>query len=1076
MAQSTSVQGFRLSPQQRRLWLLQSRDSAAAHRAECAVEIEGELDVRLIERALAELVERHEILRSTFPRPTGAKYPAQVIGAADFELSREEPGESASSPTPGTPGSSADLERGPILHAHLLEHGEGRHTLRLTLPTLAADVTALTVIVRELSQLYTALSGGASSEALDEPIQYADLAEWQDEILEGEDAEPGREFWRAAGDLDAFSVQLPFERRRAGAAGFEPSAQPLPLPAETTAKLRRLAESSGEPLSVVLLAAFFGYFQRLTGQPSLAIATSFGGRSYDGLEEAVGPLERFLPLSHRFEDTRDFAQLLEGIAEKIEAFYEWQEYFSWESVGAEDDFSLPLAFRFDELPAPWRAGELELSFLEARASSDRFALCLSCSEVGGELRVEIVYDPEVLDAQDARRTGESFRNLLDALDEKTRLDELEILGTAERRQLLTEFNSAERGPVDPGVLFLDLFARRAAELPEKVAVRCGSNELSFAELERRSNRLAHHLLAAGVGSDDLVAIYLDRSLEIVIGKLAILKSGAAYLPLDPEYPRERLAHILENSGAERIVTRSELAAELPEALAERIDLDAERDEIDARPEHRPAVAVRPENLAYVKYTSGSTGDPKGVMVTRGNVGHCIQALAERLGVDAETLYLHTASFAFSSSTRHLLFPLSTGATVVVARGEERTDPTVFLRTADAQRVAVLDTVPSMWRGSTHSLERLPPRALRLGLSTGEALMAGVPAAWYEHLGNLQFFNLYGVTETATTITAHPVPRGGESAEREDGEEIVAIGRPIADTQVYPLDRHGRLVPIGAVGELHVGGGSPGRGYFRRPALSAERFVPDPFSGRAGDRLFKTGDLGSFRGDGTLEFHGRIDHQIQIRGFRIEPGEIEAALGQHASVDQCAVVVRPGGPSGASLVAFFVPAHEKVPEIPRLRAHLRELLPAYMVPNELIAVPELPLTAHGKVDYKRLAEPPKERGSTEPYVAPRSPLEEKLAAIWAEALDLERVGVEDDFIELGGHSMTAIFVVSKVREDLGVELPVVRLFEIRTVAELAELVEELRLSQASDDDLADVLEELDSLSDEEVAEQLSKDGA
>lgn len=1062
MDTKTPIQGFRLSPQQRRIWQLHPRETSWPYHAESWVEIEGELAACDIELALRKMVARHEILRSTFRRQTGAKFPMQVIGEIDLRLAERDV-------------DGFDLDRGPQLAAGLERLDERGWRVHLAAPALCIDAAGWVAFWRELSVLLAAqLEGGEA--LLPDPLQYADLAAWQEEILAGENAAEVSELWRAEGDSEAFATGLPMIRRRGAPDELEPRFLPLPLADELREALSQLAARTGTSLSAVLVAAWISYAHRLSGQPGATVAACFQGRSYDGLEEAVGPLERFLPLTHTFDQTPLFGQVLAAVAAKLEQLYAWQEYFSWERIASpntkSDDLFIPLAYRYDELPARWSQGALAFELCQSRSVSERFALCLCCSDRAGQLSAELGFDAQRLEEADVRRLGEGYAALLRSLHEAASIDALEILGEAERRQVVVELNPTSRGPVAPELGFLDFFTRRAAEQTDTVAVRCNGAELSYGELDRRSDRLARHLREMGGGADELVAIFLGRSVEMVVGLLAILKSGAAYLPLDPDYPRERLAHILDDGRPVRLLTRADLRDRLPKSAVPTLELDTEHDAIARHPAAPSAVVAHPESLAYVKYTSGSTGKPKGVMINHGNVGHCVQALAAHLPVVAGTIYLHTASFAFSSSTRHLLFPLSQGATVVVATGEQRTDPMALLRTLAEQRVAVLDTVPSMWRGCVPALDRLAPRDLRLGLSTGEALAAEVPAAWSQRLSPAsQVFNLYGVTETATTITAHPVATTKTDVA---AGAIVPIGRPIADTQVYLLDRRGRPVAIGSVAELHVGGGSPGRGYFRRPALTAERFVPNPFSGRAGDRLFRTGDLGSLLSDGTLEFHGRIDHQIQIRGFRVERGEIEAALAAHPTVDRCAVLVREQAAGAASLVAFFVAAPGKVPELPRLRAFLRETLPAYMVPNELIALDDLPLNPHGKVDYKTLAEPMRGHGTSEPYVPPRTPLEAQLAAIWAEALELERVGIHDDFIELGGHSMTAIMVVSKVRERLGVELPVVRLFEVHTVAQLAEKVESAQLSQAAPSEIEEALGELEALSDEEVERQLSQE--
>jgi len=581
--------------------------------------------------------------------------------------------------------------------------------------------------------------------------------------------------------------------------------------------------------------------------------------------------------------------------------------------------------------------------------------------------------------------------------------------------------------------FLQLFAEQVAADPNRPAVIAGNKRLTYEELNARANQLARRLRSLGAGRESLVGICIDRSLDMAVGILGILKSGAAYLPIDPDYPSQRLHWMLEDSGVSLVITQNGLVSKLSSCAARLVTLEqiSEHDSNDLDHE------VRPDELAYVIYTSGSTGEPKGVMITHASLHNYVLALQHELYIQPSDRYLHTASIAFSSSRRQLLLPLSQGAAVVIANAEERKDPLALFEMIKREGVTVMDAVPSFWRSCTAMLEsleddrrsRLLDNQLRLMLSASEPLLSDIPRTWMRRFGHpARHFHMFGQTETAGIVCLH------EIADTDDDQvHVVPVGRPLANTEIYILDEQQQPVPQGTSGELYIGGAGVGRAYLRRPELTAAKFVPHPFS-ESGGRLYRTGDWARWRADGSVEFAGRQDSQVKLRGFRVELGEIEAALAGHAGVKQSVVIMKDGG-NAKRLVAYVV-SNDDIP-VTALRGFLQERLPDYMVPSVFVKMEALPLNANGKVDRLALPEPPATRPElTTGYESPQTTTERMLATIWTEVLGVDEPGIDDNFFELGGHSLLAMQVVARINEHLNLTLPIRELFERPTIRQLA----------------------------------------
>jgi amino acid adenylation domain-containing protein len=1085
-----NIQGFRLTPQQKHLWRLREAPHAEPFRAQCEVRVEGELSPVALEAAAASVVADHEILRTAFLLPPGKSVPVQVIaedGPPAFrfrDLSALDATAQAAAIrelTEEMGRAEFDLTRGPLLRLALCRLGSAEHHLVITVPSLCADAVGLKNLVAALARA-TAERGGSAGEVM----QYADLAEWQNELLEAEEAEAGRRYWRGH-DYSALSfMRLPSEEQFEVAPEFRPREVSGELDAALTTRLTEMSDALGVSPAMILSTCWQLLLWQRVGQPDVIVAQAFDGRSYEGLEDVLGLFARYLPVRARVETGARFDEVLRRADEAAREVYEWQEYFTWDQLeeaggrpGARPFF--PFCFEFVGEAARLEAGGLAFTPLSIDARIDRFKLKLKCAPRAGALGFSLQYDASLCGEEGARLLAEQFRQWVEGAlaDPHATIGALAAPGEDERRHVLFDLNrtGVEFGPA---VCVHELFEAQAARTPDAAAVSCGDESLTYAELNGRANRLAHHLRSLGVGRGALVGLCVGRSVRMTVGVLAVLKSGGAYVPLDPNYPQDRLAFTLKDAGVEWLITEADLQERFAWDVPRVVRLDADNADIEQRDTHNPVAHVLPESLAYVIYTSGSTGEPKGAMVTHANLHNYVQAMCAALELDASDRYLHTASVGFSSSVRQLLVPLTHGAAVVVATDEQRLDPSALLAEVKQQGVTVVDLVPSHWRSLNQALlgmeqeqrGRLLDNRLRLILSASEPLSSTIPADWTRAIGHpARIINMFGQTETAGIVATHPLAAADLSAVK-----TVSVGRPIANSRIYILDQNLAPVRLGVCGDLYVGGDDVGRGYLNRPGLTAERFVPDPFALEPGARLYCTGDRALYAPDGQIEFLGRSDTQVKVRGFRVELGEVEAALCAHQAVIEAVVVAHPAAGDGARLVAYVVPRQDPAPSADGLQSFLGEKLPGYMIPSAFVIVESLPLTPNGKLDRRALAEAnPSGLRPQAAYVAPRTPVEEALVRMWSQLLGVERVGVEDNFFKLGGHSLLGTVLVSRVRESFQVELPVLALFKSPTVAGLAVVIEQSLIAEADTESLSGILEELDGLSDEEILARLQNEG-
>ena len=1035
-----------LSFAQERFWFLAQLDPEdPSYVVPLPIRLGGAVSVPALGRALAELVRRHEVLRTTFTQ--GDAGPAAIVHD-DMVIPLERtrwPGLSPDARSDALRTEIAvearrpfDLATGPLLRARLFELDELDHLLLLTLHHIVCDAWTLGILRRELAALYGAFVDDGPSPLADLPVQYVDYAAWQRRWLQGDVLRAELAYWQKQLHGAPAALDLPTDRLRPALMSHRGELRAFMLPPALAAGLAELGRRQGVTLFMTLLAAFEVLLHRYTGQTDLVVGTPIVGRTRAETEGLVGIFLNTLVLRTQLTPDLTFRELLGRVREVCLGAYAHQdlpfERLVQELAPERDLGRSPLfqvMFTLQNVPRePERRSGLSLRRDEVEAGTSKFDLSLAMGEGPRGLGGTFEYAVELFETSTIERMALHFTTLLESVvaTPDRRLHELDVLSVEERRTLVAGWNDT-RADYARDVGVHQLVSARAALCPEAVAVSFeGQGALTYGELDRRANQLARYLRALGVGPEVLVGVAVERSVAMVVGLLGILKAGGAYVPLDPTYPRERLAFMAADSGLRVLVTEEGLGDLVPEPSGGSVRLDADAAAISAESDAPLDEAFDAASLAYVIYTSGSTGKPKGVQIPHRAVVNFLASMAREPGLGASDRLLAVTSLSFDIAGLELWLPLSVGAHVEIAGRDTASDGVALARRLAESRITVMQATPSTFRLLLDAGWKGDP-ALRV-LVGGEAVPRELVDRLAERAGAV--WNMYGPTETTIWSCIHPLAKG----------EPVLIGRPVANTQVFVLDAARSLVPIGVPGELYLGGDGVARGYLGQPELTRERFVADPFSVTPGARLYRTGDLVRRRVDGALEFLGRIDFQVKIRGFRVELGEIEAILARHPEVREAVVVAREDQPGDKRLVAYVTAAPGATPSATALRAHAREVLPDYMVPSAFVVLERLPFTANNKIDRKALPAPElgAMAGDERPYVEPRGPVEEAIAAIFAEVLHAPRVGARDGFFELGGHSLLATAAIARVRAALGVELPLRALFEASTPAELSARVD------------------------------------
>ncbi|MFE7593340.1 amino acid adenylation domain-containing protein, partial [Kitasatospora sp. NPDC057512] len=1044
-----------LSFAQRRLWFLHGMEgSGATYNVPLALRLSGGLDRRALEAALADLVERHESLRTVFPVVDGE--PCQRVLDADAARPRLRVTTVGPDGLPERLAEAArhgfDLAAEPPLRAELFEQAADEHTLLLVVHHIAGDGWSMGPLAKDLTTAYAARSAGREPDWERLPVQYADYTLWQRELL-GEETDPDSlqhrqlAYWsdRLAGLPE--QIELPFDRPRPAAMSFRGAHLPVRIDAELHQGLRALARDGGASLFMVLQAGLAALLGKLGAGTDLPIGTPIAGRTDEAVDDLVGFFVNTLVLRTDLSGNPTFTELLGRVRAGALAAYAHQDLpFEHLVEAVNPTRSLAHHPLFQTMLALQNAPTGGFELPELRVTTDlvgtgtaKCDLTFILTERPGEdgLSGVLEYSTDLFDEATAADLVRRWLRLLRAVatDPGRRISRIDVLSEQELRELLPA-GEPERTPERTVTALVE---ERVRANPDAVAVVCGEDALTYRELNTRANRLAHALIARGVGPERLVALALPRSAELVVAVLAVLKSGAAYLPVDPAYPAARISYLLQDAAPAVLVTTGGIG-ELPGAESvDRFLLDTA--DLAGRPDTDPEVAVDPRHPAYVIYTSGSTGNPKGVVVPHANVVRLFGTTRELFGFGAEDVWTLFHSYAFDFSVWELWGPLLHGGRLVVVDHETSRSPGRFLELLARERVTVLNQTPSAFYQLMQADAEQPRElALRTVVFGGEALEPARLADWYErHQDDApRLVNMYGITETTVHVTHAALDRSVATA----GAASV-VGAAIPDLRAYVLDAHLRPVPPGVAGELYVAGPGLARGYLNRPGLTAGRFVADPY-GPSGSRMYRSGDVVRRAADGSLGFVGRADDQVKVRGFRIELGEIEAALAAHPGVAQVAVLARQDRADDTRLVGYLVPTAEGAPRSAELRAYLGERLPEYMVPSAFVVLDALPLTVNGKLDRRALPAP--EFATTGAGRAPRTPQEQILCELFAEVLGVAEAGVEDGFFDLGGHSLLATRLAARVRATLGVELELRTLFEAPTPATLAAALTGARRAQ------------------------------
>jgi len=1061
-----NAEGFRLSIQQRRVWSLWRGDPSA--RAWSALRLEGPLDSAALRRATEKLVASHEILRTTFHREPGMRVPFQVVVAEPalaWEIVHLDPsGAAAKSPGAAADelarqeaGSPLSLESGPVFHLRLARVSDSTHVLLLALPALCADRRTLHNIVRQLADLY---GGRDRDDGAEPPIQYADYSQWQDDLLrsDGDAARAGRAYWEAKSTAGGVG-RVPF-----ATIGTDPRGAPVSefvVDVAVAAKIDAFCQEGGFTAGDFLLACWQTLLWRTTGHPDVLVRSVEDGRRLEELEDALGLFASALPIETRFDERSLFSDAVQSVAGARRQNDEWQEYFARKDDPKPDSPTGPPGFEFFERPELPRGNGVAFSVLRDSARVDAFPAWVVGAREEGGIRISCATDPACMPAGSAGRIAAHLEPLISAAAShpSARSQALPILNAAERGRLLVDLNQTV-GKFPRSRTIHELFEEQVERSPDSAALVFGGSRWTYRELNARANSLAWLLRERGGGPGVRVGLALERSAETIVALLAILKAGGAYVPVVPDHPAPRLSRQLVQSECRLLITESKWLEKFADFSRETICLDQERDRSAGGEASDPPPAASPEDVAYVMHTSGSTGVPKGVPIRHESLVNYAHFIArELLGIDplaGPKLAFGTVSTISADLGNTAIFPsLISGGCLHVVPFETAMEGGLFAEYMARNPIDVLKIVPSHFEAllSSGGTRVLPRRFLILG---GEALPAKLVERIRSLGGSCEIVNHYGPTETTVGSLTFRVPRDTESASRE----TVPIGRPIANTEVFILDDANQPVPVGVPGELFIGGIGVARGYADQPEETAARFVPHPFgNGDTNSRLYRTGDRARYLPDGNVEFLGRVDDQVKIRGFRIEPGEVRAVLAALSGVRECVVVTREDSPGERRLVAYVVPTRASPASAEELRRSVRGQLPDYMIPAAFVMMKGLPLTSNGKVDRDALPAPEHEEAER-PYVAPRTPSEQMIAATWKEVLRLDRIGVEDNFFDLGGHSLLLTLVVSRLRKSFGRELPIRWLFESPTVASLAG-----RIDAAQGADLSRILDELESLPEE-----------
>lgn len=1050
-----------LSFAQQRLWFLdQLEPNSYTYNLRRRVRLTGTIQEDALQKALNAIVHRHEALRTTISSLDGS--PLQVIGEprpVDLKildlasLSAEDRQVQLSNAIKDEIQRPFNLSKHLMLRATLIHLSEREHVLLLSMHHIASDGWSTGILMHELATFYESFITGKPPSLPSLQIQYADFAVWQRQWLQGENLNKQLLYWKERLRDAPTALDLPVDRPRPSVRTYHGRKQGTIFPAYLCEAIRSLGQQEGSTLFMTLLAAFNVLLYRYTGQKDILIGTPIAGRTRVEIEPLIGFFINTLVLRTDASGNPTFRELLQRVRKvALEAYTHQDLPFEKlvEELQPERTLSqsplFQVMFVLQNAPRPaWELPGLTITPFDTDTDTPaKFDLVLAAIEKGKEIHVRFKYNSDLFDDATITRMQNHFRTLLEGIvtDPGQRLSDLPLLTPTERSQLMTETKETP-DEVHQDQCIHQFFEAQVERSPDAVAVILNEQKLTFKELNQRSNQLANYLRKRGVGPEKMVGLCVERSLEMVIGLLGILKAGGAYVPLDPQYPQERLKRILANADATVLVAQTQTLQSIPKENRLIVDIDQDWKEISLESEENLDNLTSPENLAYVIFTSGSTGNPKGVMIQHSSLVSFTATAIAIYEMKPSDRVLQFASISWDTSVEEIFPTLCCGATLILRTNDAVASTSAFIEKCHKWTLTIINLPAAFWHGfSVSDLESLAlVRSLRIVLIGGEKAHGDQLRRWQKSVGpqQIRLINGYGATEATavTTICELSTFPATDTAIRE-----VPIGRPLPNAETYILDQGLQLVPVGVAGELHIGGFGLARGYLGQPELTGRKFIPNPFSDKAGSRLYRTGDLARYLPDGNIEVLGRIDHQVKIRGFRIEPEEVELVIKEFPGVRESLVIAMENDEGEKRLAAYIIPEDQQELKLNKLRDHLQQKLPEYMLPSAFVTMKSFPLTPSGKIDRTRLPAPEETRSTdARDYIEPRNELEFQVTRIWEKTLGVKPIGIRDNFFELGGHSLLGVKLFSQLEKLTGKHLPLASLFQAQTIEKLAEILQD-----------------------------------
>lgn len=1034
---------FPASNAHKQLWFLHMVDpESPVYNIPFSFRLKGKVNRDVLEKSINEIVQRHETFRTTFALENGSLQ--QFISSELFvplittDLSSHHDKEiEAERLTREHTICSFDLHKGPLIKSAFIKLSDDESLLLINFHHIILDHTSVLIFTKELTIIYEAFLENKNHSLPQPSIQYADLVVWQNEEKQINAVNSKLEFWKNLLNSQNQFLALPTDRQRPVRQTYNGAERKVKFSKELSDKIREFSRREKKSLFVVLLAALKVLYFRYTNKPDITIGCPFANRNQPGLEDVMGCCMNTLPLRTSFSEEDSFLKLLEKVREVTLGAHSNQEV-SFEQIvenihPLRDGSFNPLfqvSFMFQDPPMKLYLKGLECESEEVHTGTSKFDNTLWMWDDPEGLTGLFEYNTDLFDQDTIDRMFDNYTTLLNNIvsSPDTGISKLDILSGKEKDTVINKWNSTD-AEYPRNLCIHNLIETSAKRVPDNIAIEFDNKKITYNELNEKANQVAHYLIEKGVTADSLVGLFVERSIDMVVGLLGILKAGGAYVPMDPAFPQDRLAYMLEDAGIKILLTQQKLSGMFPQFNGNEICLDKDWDKISKHQNSNPAQKLSSRNLAYIIYTSGSTGKPKGVQIEHQSVVNFLFSMLNEPGLNQSDILLSVTTLSFDIAGLELYLPLIAGAKVVLASKENSVDGNALLNLIQTKKITIMQATPSTWR------LMLPAGwNKKLGIKIlcgGEAL----PVDLSNELIRLEdsLWNMYGPTETTIWSAVKKI---------DSTENQVLVGKPIANTQFYILDRNNSPVPIGVAGELHIGGDGLARGYFNRPEFTKEKFITNPFDENKKSFIYKTGDLVRFRSDGYIEFLGRLDHQVKIRGFRIELGEIESVLANHPDIKQAVVSTFQSGTGDVRLVSYLISKNGKTPSVNELREHIRGSLPEYMIPTHFEFLSEFPLTPNGKIDRKALPAPELIKSeSTSGYLPPRDEVEIQLTSLWEKTLNVKPVGITDNFFELGGHSLLAAQLFAKIEKLFGVNIPLGVLFQAPTIESLSKIIKQ-----------------------------------